>query len=205
MRGERRLWAVSGINSHTEIREHFNIRDNRPGEQVNLEALPTGDFFTDPWVMHVDHDGGDIPEWFTEDKEKIERLFSRFVAEELAKIKETKKYGGSLDLGGCTALTSLPSSGLSVGGSLSLRGCTGLTSLPSSGLSVGGDLYLYGCTALTSLPSGLSVDGYLDLGGCTGLTSLPSGLSVGGSLDLGGCTGINKSEISKSLLSKCIF
>jgi len=65
--------------------------------------------------------------------------------------------------------------GLSVGGSLDLSGCTGLTSLPE-GLSVGESLYLSGCTGLTSLPEGLSVGGSLDLSGCTGLTSLPEGL-----------------------------
>ena len=60
--------------------------------------------------------------------------------------------GGSLDLFGCTALTSLPE-GLSVGGSLDLRACTALTSLPK-GLSVGGSLFLRGCTALANIIRG---------------------------------------------------
>jgi hypothetical protein len=42
---------------------------------------------------------------------------------------ENLNVGGSLDLGGCTGLTSLPEN-LNVGGSLYLGGCTGLTSLP---------------------------------------------------------------------------
>lgn len=52
------------------------------------------------------------------------------------------------------------------GGSLDLRGCTGLTSLPE-GLTVGGSLDLHGCTGLTSLPEGLTVGGALYLGDCT--------------------------------------
>ena len=68
-----------------------------------------------------------------------------------------RHYGGSLDLEGCTALTSLPD-GLHVGGYLDLEGCASLTSLPE-GLFVGYNLYLEGCTALTSLPEGLCVGG----------------------------------------------
>ena len=95
---------------------------------------------------------------------------------------------GSLDLDGCTSLTTLPE-GLSVGGWLDLRGCTSLTTLPE-GLSVGNWLDLDGCTSLTTLPEGLSVGGWLDLDGCTSLTTLPEELSVGGSLDLRGCTSL---------------
>jgi len=54
--------------------------------------------------------------------------------------------------------------GLSVSGSLDLSGCTGLTSLPE-GLSVNGYLDLNECTGLTSLPEGLSVSGSLYLSG----------------------------------------
>ena len=48
--------------------------------------------------------------------------------------------------------------GLTVGGSLNLSGCTSLTSLPES-LAVGGWLDLSGCTSLTSLPESLAVGG----------------------------------------------
>jgi hypothetical protein len=106
----------------------------------------------------------------------------------LTSLPEGLHVGGGLDLSGCTGLTSLPE-GLHVGEWLDLRGCTGLTSLPK-GLHVGDGLNLGGCTGLTSLPGGLHVGGWLYLRGCTGLTSLPKGLHVGGSLDLNGCTGL---------------
>ena len=86
----------------------------------------------------------------------------------LEQLKKKTDKGGSLYLGGCTGLTSLPDN-LTVGGSLDLRGCTGLTSLPDN-LTVGGSLYLGGCTGLTSLPDNLTVGGSLDLRGCTGLS-----------------------------------
>jgi hypothetical protein len=57
---------------------------------------------------------------------------------------------------------------LSVDGSLDLSGCTSLTTLPDN-LSVGGALYLSDCTSLTTLPDNLSVGGWLDLQGCTSL------------------------------------
>ncbi len=52
------------------------------------------------------------------------------------------------------------------GGSLDLEGCTWITSLPDN-LTVGGYLYLGGCTGITSLPDNLTVGGSLDLEGCT--------------------------------------
>ena len=88
-----------------------------------------------------------------------------YTLEELKKMMDDN--GGSLDLEGCTGLTSLPD-GLAVGGSLDLEGCTGLTSLPD-GLAVSGNLYLRGCTGLTSLPEGLTVSGSLYLCGCNGI------------------------------------
>ncbi len=72
---------------------------------------------------------------------------------------------------------SLPD-GLTVGGSLYLGGCTALTALPD-GLTVGGSLHLVGCTALTALPDGLTVRDGLYLEGCTALTSLPDGMTIG--------------------------
>ena len=53
-------------------------------------------------------------------------------------------------------------------GSLDLEGCTGITSLPDN-LTVGGSLDLRG-TGITSLPDNLTVGGYLDLRG-TGITN----------------------------------
>ena len=75
-------------------------------------------------------------------------------------------YDESLDLEGCTGITSLPD-GLTVGGYLDLEGCTGITGLPE-GLTVGGSLYLHG-TGITSLPDGLTVGDWLYLHG-TGIT-----------------------------------
>ena len=88
---------------------------------------------------------------------------------------------------------------LHYGGSLDLEGCTGITSLPE-GLTVGGDLDLRG-TGITSLPEGLTVGGYLDLEGCTGITSLPEGLTVGGYIDLRGTGITDTSKVKRELSS----
>ena len=56
----------------------------------------------------------------------------------LEEIKKRMDADGSLDLEGCTGITSLPE-GLTVGGSLYLRG-TGITSLPE-GLKIRGNLF----------------------------------------------------------------
>ena len=101
--------------------------------------------------------------------------------------------GGSLDLEGCTGITTLPDN-LTVGGYLDLRG-TGITTLPDN-LTVGGSLDLRG-TGITTLPDNLTVGGSLYLEGCTGITTLPDNLTVGGSLDLEGCTGITTRERAK--------
>ena len=77
--------------------------------------------------------------------------------------------------------------GLHVSGSLNLSGCTALTTLPD-GLHVSGSLYLSDCTALTTV-SGLTVGGWLNLSGCTALTTV-SGLTVDESLYLSGCTAL---------------
>ena len=86
-----------------------------------------------------------------------------------------------------------------MGGSLDLDGCTGITSLPDN-LTVGGYLDLRG-TGITSLPDNLTVGGSLDLDGCTGITSLPDNLTVGGYLDLRG-TGIKDTSKVKNKLSQ---
>ena len=94
----------------------------------------------------------------------------------------------SLYLRSCTSLTTLPDN-LNVGGSLDFSGCIGLTTF-SSNLTVYGSIYLIGCTGLTELPDNLSVGGWLDLYGCTSLTTLPDNLNVGGLLGLTGCTSL---------------
>ena len=131
-RGERKLWYKSWINSHSDIRKEFKLRDDAALEQVNLEAKPTGDFLTGKWICHVDHDmSKHLPQWFLDDQEAIKDRFMEWVESEIKEIKKTKKYGGSLDLSG-TGVTALPD-GLTVGGSLYLRG-TGIkkTSIPKS-------------------------------------------------------------------------
>jgi len=55
---------------------------------------------------------------------------------------------------------------VAIGGSLDLRGCTSLTSLTlPEGVAIGGSLYLEGCTSLTSLalPEGVASGGWLYL------------------------------------------
>ena len=140
-RGNPRVLFRSGINSHSDIRATFGIADTKDNEQVNLEALPHGDFLNiDDWKIHVDHDVPNIPQWFLEDKLELENILLSFVEDELKEIKATKLYKGDLNLER-TAIKSLPS-GLTVGGSLDLRG-TAIAELPS-GLTFGGYLYLRG-------------------------------------------------------------
>ena len=67
-----------------------------------------------------------------------------------------KKFVGSLDLQGCTGITSLPAGLKEVNGSLDLQG-TGITQLPE-GLHVGGYLDLHG-TKIKEIPKDLKVDG----------------------------------------------
>jgi len=114
--------------------------------------------------------------------------FEKLVNVKLEYIDGKWNYSGSLNLEGCTGLTSLPDN-LTCSDSIDLEGCTGLTSLPDN-LTCGGSLYLRGCTGLTSLPDNLTCGGYLDLEGCTGLTSLPDNLTCSDAIDLRGCTGL---------------
>ena len=177
-RGERRLWFRSGINSHHDLRKSFGIRDDKHQEQVNLEAHPTGHLTDDPWIVKVDHDMGNIPQWYVDDQMAIEGLFMDFVESEIKAIRETKIYNGSLDLRGCTGLTSVD--GLTAKEWIDLRGCTGLTSV-----------------------DGLTAD-RIDLSGCTGLTSV-DGLTAKEWIDLSGCTQIPKENVPLDLISKCFF
>ena len=142
-RGERRLWFRSGINSHHDLRKSFGIRDDKHQEQVNLEAHPTGHLTDDPWIVKVDHDMGNIPQWYVDDQMAIEGLFMDFVESEIKAIRETKIYNGSLDLRGCTGLTSVD--GLTAD-RIDLSGCTGLTSV--DGLTAKEWIDLSGCTQI---------------------------------------------------------
>ena len=104
-------------------------------------------------------------------------------------------YEGSLDLSGCTGITSLPDN-LTVGSWLDLSGCTGITSLPDN-LTVGGNLDLRD-TGITSLPDNLTVGRWLDLRD-TGITSLPDNLTVGGWLYLSGTNITDTSKVNRTL------
>ena len=57
-----------------------------------------------------------------------------------------------------------PGEHIYIDGSLDLSGCTSLTSLPDN-LTVNGSLDLIGCTGLKSLPDNLAVNGSLSLSG----------------------------------------
>ena len=142
-RGDNKLLFKSGINSHDKIRDAFGIGDYRAMEQVNLEALPTGDFITDPWRCRVDHDMQKLPTWFVADRAKIESNFMDFVNSEILDIKKTSIYNGRIDLSGCTGLTSIPA--LTAKDWIDLSGCTGLTSIPAL---TADRIYLSGCTGI---------------------------------------------------------
>jgi hypothetical protein len=170
-RGERRLYFKSGVNSHSDIRDTFNLSDNKIGEQVNLEAHLFGDFFNiKDWKIIIDHDVSDIPKWFEEDRPNIEGLFLDFLEEEIRETKVTGTYKGSLDLGylkdgkgvklpkkigGCLYLNSLTSAeGLvlpkKIGGDLSLRSLTSAEGLVLP-KEIGGSLYFSSLTSAEGL------------------------------------------------------
>ncbi|HEX2908293.1 MAG TPA: hypothetical protein VHO69_15585 [Phototrophicaceae bacterium] len=120
---------------------------------------------------------------------------------------EDFQIAGELDLSGETSLTAI-SPRLQQAWSLNLEGCTHLTSLPD-GLHVH-RLNLNGCTALKQLPAGLvahslqaknsglmglpddvQVAYKIDLSDCKALVSLPNNLHTG-SLIIKGCTGLER-------------
>jgi len=179
-------YFISGNNSHEEIKTEFKLKD-RYG--INMSILPVefhlnGDFLNpDHWNFKIDMDNYFLPGWFTEEKNEYETECRKFLVSELLKVKETKKYDGSLNLTKMK-VKSLPDS---VGGYLDLSGYTfpeGFK-LPES---VGSSLDLSGCTFPEGFKLPDSVGGYLDLSGCT----FPEGFklpdSVGSSIDLSGCT-----------------
>ena len=142
-RGEQKLFFKSGVNSHSDIRNHFQLKDDKPEEQVNLEALLYGDFFNiNDWKITVDHEGKNIPQWYTIDKDHIEDLFRAFIEDEIKEVKSTGVYKGDLNLSYLKSGKGiiLPQS---IGGYLELSALTtakGLV-LPKK---IGEGLYLYG-------------------------------------------------------------
>ena len=144
-RGSQRLYFKSGVNSHSDIRKACQLKDDRPAEQVNLEAhLVKGSFYNPKnWKVVVDHEVGDIPQWFTDDREAIEGLFLEYLEAELKEAKATKTYKGSLTFDWRT----VPKEGLV---------------LPTT---VGGDLWLSGLTSAEGLVLPTTLGGWLDLRG----------------------------------------
>jgi hypothetical protein len=196
-RGRIEPYFISGNNAHHAIRETFGIRDDQDYPSLPVEFLPGPNLTDDPWTMRLDIKT-DPPAWYTDQKHEYDQACAEIVHREVFEMKKSGRYEGSLDLSGCTGLTSLGSL-KEVTGYLDLSGCTGLTSLGS--LEKTGSLDLRGCTGLTSLGS-LEKTGYLDLSGCTGLTSLGSLKEVTGYLNMSGCTGIKK--VSKKICSNII-
>jgi hypothetical protein len=203
-RGERRLYFKSGVNSHEEIREAFNLSDNKIGEQVNLEAHLFGDFFNiKDWKIIIDHDVSDIPKWFEEDRPNIEGLFLDFLEEEIRETKATGTYKGSLNLGylidgngiklpkkigGSLNLYSMTSAkGLvmpkKIGGSLYLESLTSAEGLVLP-KEIGGNLYLHSMTSAKGLVMPNEIGGWLDLHSLTSAEGLVMPNEIGGWLDL---------------------
>jgi hypothetical protein len=207
-RGTQRLFYKSGVNSHGNIRKVFRLKDDKPQEQVNLEAHLKGDFFNPKdWTLVVDHDMSNLPKWFIDDRPEVEGLFWTFLEDEIKETKASGVYKGALNLSGLTSAKGLvlPTK---VGGGLSLSGLTsaeGLVlptkvggSLFLSGLTsaeglvlptkVGGDLSLSGLTSAEGLVLPTKVGGYLNLSGLTSAEGLVLPTKVGGSLFLSGLT-----------------
>ncbi len=98
------------------------------------------------------------------------------------------KCSASLDVSGCTALTSLSCSNNQLT-SLDVSGCTALMSLDCYKNQLT-SLDVSGCTALTSLYCGGNQLTSLDVSGCTALMSLDCYRNQLTSLDVSGCTAL---------------
>ena len=149
-------------DSHTKIREKFNISEDNLGlsrYSTPVELIPTKPDFEDQscWELVFDDDK---PDWWTDD------MTDRCIVQLLKEAKEDfealmsgKEYPGSLYL---NRLTSIPSGfNPTVGGYLDL---SGLTSIPSDfNPTVGGNLWL---DSLTSIPDSVrkNVKGKVYLG-----------------------------------------
>ena len=174
-------------DSHTNIREKFNISEDNLGlsrYSTPVELLPTKLDFEDQscWKLVFD---SSKPDWWEDGMtEKATIQLLKATKENFDALMSGKEYPGSLCL---DSLKSIPSGfNPTVGGSLYLDG---LTSIPSGfNPTVGGYLVL---NHLTSIPDGFNptVGGNLYL---RGLTSIPSGFNptVGGNLWLDRLTSI---------------
>jgi hypothetical protein len=203
-RGDKKLYFKSSVNSHSEIRKEFGLKDDKPQEQVNLEAHLYGDFFNiKDWKIVIDHEMVNIPDWFKENQPAIEGLFKDFLEEEIKETKVTNTYKGSLDLGylkdglgvilpktitGDLDLSRLTmAKGLvlpkTIGGWLNLSRLTtakGLV-LPKT---IGEDLYLGNLTTAQGLVLPKTLGGSLWLNSLTTAKGLVLPETIGGYLDL---------------------
>jgi len=174
-------------DSHTNIREKFNISEDNLGlsrYSTPVELIPTKLDFEDNscWKLVFD---SSKPDWWEDGMtEKATIQLLKAAKEDFDAFMSGKEYPGSFDL---NRLTSIPNGfNPTIGGSLRLKR---LTSIPSGfNPTVGGDLRL---DSLTSIPSGFNptVGGNLCL---NSLTSIPSGFNptVRGDLNLSGLTSI---------------
>ena len=119
------------------------------------------------------------------------------------RCRAARRADGAADLNlqFCSGLTSLPSlDGLTALQTLNLGGCTGLTSLSLDGLTALQTLDLGGCSGLTSLSlDGLTALQKLDLRHCSGLTSLSlDGLTALQTLNLRGCSSLTSLSLDRA-------
>jgi hypothetical protein len=180
-RGQQKLYFKSGVNSHSEIRNLFSLKDNKPQEQVNLEAHLFGNFFNiKDWKVVVDHDIGNIPFWFVENRVVIEDLFLTFVEDEIKTSKASNSYEGSLTLAYLTTPEGLvlPKE---IGGDLNLRGLTTAKG-PVLPKEIGGSLDLSGLTTPEGLVLPKEISGGLYLDGLTTAKGLVLPKEIGGGL-----------------------
>ena len=215
LRGQQKLYFKSGVNSHSDIREEFGLKDDKPNEQVNLEAHLLGDFFNiKDWKIVVDHDQANVPQWFIDDKPLIQDLFIAFIEDEIKATKSTGTYKGSLDLsylksgkgiilpkkmGGNLYLSGLTSAeGLvlpkTIGGGLSLNNLTSASGLVLP-QEIGGVLILNNLTSASGLVLPKTIGGNLYLNSLTSASGLVLPKKMGGYLDLSGLKAKEKEEI----------
>jgi hypothetical protein len=197
-RGDKKLYFKSGVNSHKDIRKEFSLKDDKPQEQVNLEAHLYGDFFNiKDWKIVIDHEVDNIPDWFKDNQPAIEGLFKDFIEEELKETKATKTYKGDLVLSylkdGSEII--LPET---ITGSLVLYSLTtaqGLV-LPET---IGGSLWLDSLTTAKGLVLPKTIGGGLNLYSLTTAKGLVLPKTIGGDLDLSSLTTAKGLVLPKSI------
>jgi phage protein U len=197
-RGDRRLYFKSGVNSHSEIREEFGLKDTQPQEQVNLEAHLYGDFFNiKDWKIVIDHQVGDIPDWFKDNQPAIEGLFWDYITDEIKDTKASNTYKGTLDLGylkdGSGII--LPKT---IGGDLNLSSLTTAQGLVFP-KTIGGDLSLDSLTTAKGLVLPKTIGGDLDLSSLTTAKGLVLPKTIGGDLWLSSLTTAKGLVLPKTL------